>query len=77
MILTYPYDIRGWEMTGAFAKKWWFTLKGCEELVEATKDPERPRVIDDTIYGERLKRPPPPGCRLGYRLGARVFRTLS
>jgi hypothetical protein len=31
-----PWDVRGWEVTEGFVKKWGFLLKGCHEMIEAT-----------------------------------------
>jgi hypothetical protein len=31
-----PWDINGWEITDAFARKWAFLLKGCTDVVAAT-----------------------------------------
>lgn len=31
-----PWDPRGWEISGRFARKWGWTLKGCEEFIEVT-----------------------------------------
>jgi hypothetical protein len=36
VIWTYPWAIRVGRRLEAFAKKWWLTLKGREEFVEAT-----------------------------------------
>ncbi|KAH6662057.1 hypothetical protein B0J14DRAFT_496447, partial [Halenospora varia] len=31
-----PWDPRGWEISERFARKWGWTLKGCEEFIEVT-----------------------------------------
>lgn len=31
-----PWDFRGWEVTGAFAAKWGWVVRECDELLEAT-----------------------------------------
>ncbi|KAL0930152.1 uncharacterized protein CTRU02_214972 [Colletotrichum truncatum] len=31
-----PWDVDGWEVTGAFLKKWGFLLKGCEQILKST-----------------------------------------
>ena len=36
MVWADPWDIKGWEITESFAKKWGFMLKGCDELFEAS-----------------------------------------
>jgi hypothetical protein len=31
-----PWDVRGWELTDSFARKWDFLVKDCYQLIEAT-----------------------------------------
>jgi hypothetical protein len=46
-----PWDVRGWELTEGFVKKWGFLIKGCREAVEATnmwrsRRTEEPLVVE-------------------------------
>jgi len=31
-----PWDFKGWEIQGGFLRKWGWSLRGCEEVIEAT-----------------------------------------
>jgi hypothetical protein len=31
-----PWDVRGWELTEGFVKKWGFLIRGCREMIQAT-----------------------------------------
>ena len=42
-----PWHYTGWEMSEAFAKKWWPVLKGCEEFYESTNSWRRKRGEKD------------------------------
>ena len=44
-----PWEVRGWEMTEGFAKKWGFILRGCEEFVVASNQWRRKRGEKDLV----------------------------
>jgi hypothetical protein len=49
MVWADPWDIRGWEMTGGFVRKWGFILKDCAEFFEASNYWRRSRGEEELV----------------------------
>jgi hypothetical protein len=52
-----PWDIAGWEVTESFVKHWGWTIRGCEQLLQATnywreRRGEDPLQVGKILYGE-------------------------
>ncbi|KAH8812543.1 hypothetical protein F5884DRAFT_312578 [Xylogone sp. PMI_703] len=45
-----PSDVRNWEVSEEFARKWAWTLKGCSDLLEATSYWRRRRGEEDLVF---------------------------
>lgn len=45
-----PWDVRGWEVTEGFWKKWGFLMKGCYDVLEATNYWRRQRGEEPLVF---------------------------
>lgn len=50
MVWADPCDIRGWEMTERFVRKWGFILKDCDEFFEAGNWWRRGREVEELMF---------------------------
>lgn len=45
-----PWDVRGWEVTEGFWKKWGFLMKSCDDILEATNYWRRQRGEEPLVF---------------------------